>query len=165
MRTIDQEEARALLQNARCEGTSWERDDDCICSRSGGTVAYIAHYQNLNTVRRLNASFSAAEGELLAAAPDLARTVIMLHAQLALVRRQDEARTMENAASLLRFFEYGHLPPDLQAVSAPFAGLAYTIAEGPVDPEMLMALRKLLEAKDCAVRSCIVRRDANRARE
>jgi len=165
MRIIDQEEAKALLQNAQCEGTSWERDDDCIESQAGGVVAHIAHYQNLNTVRRLNASFSAAEGELLAAAPDLARTVIMLHAQLALARHQSEGRIMENAADLLRFFDYKHLPPDLQAVSAPFAGLAYTVAEGPDDPEMRMALRKLLEAKDCAVRAHIAQRDALRARE
>jgi hypothetical protein len=55
---------------------------------------------------------------------------------------------------LLQFFEYEHLPPHLQAISAPFCELANDIVETlPRNPERTMALRKLLEAKDCAVRA------------
>jgi len=57
---------------------------------------------------------------------------------------------------LLQFFEYYHLPDSLQEISKPFNKLAYQICEVlPSNPERTVALRKLLEAKDCAVRSLI----------
>lgn len=57
---------------------------------------------------------------------------------------------------LLQFFAYGHLPVDLQNVSRPFYELACTIISSvPRNPERTVALRKLLESKDCAVRACI----------
>lgn len=57
---------------------------------------------------------------------------------------------------LLQFFSYMHLPDHLQKVSKPFSDLAEYIArELPTNPEATAALRKLLEAKDCAVRSLI----------
>lgn len=55
---------------------------------------------------------------------------------------------------LLQFFEYAHLPHKLQIVSEPFHRLAHTIvATLPQNPERTTSLRKLLEAKDCAVRA------------
>lgn len=55
---------------------------------------------------------------------------------------------------LLQFFAYQHLPDHLQAISRPFGELAEKIvADLPRNPERTTALRKLLEAKDCAVRS------------
>jgi hypothetical protein len=57
---------------------------------------------------------------------------------------------------LLRYFKFGHLPEQLKAVSAPFADLANNIADTlPPGPETTTALRKLLEAKDCAVRAAL----------
>jgi len=57
---------------------------------------------------------------------------------------------------LLQFFEYAHLPPHLQVVSKPFGELAMELARTlPSNPESTTALRKLLEAKDCAVRSLL----------
>jgi hypothetical protein len=59
---------------------------------------------------------------------------------------------------LLQFFEYEHLPAHLQEVSAPFGGLAAMIVEKlPRNAERTTALRKLLEAKDCAVRARLMR--------
>lgn len=62
-------------------------------------------------------------------------------------------------SALLRFFEYSHLPPNLQRVSQPFCTVAHDLAGGvlgPLDgPELTVALRKLLEAKDCAVRAAL----------
>jgi hypothetical protein len=58
-------------------------------------------------------------------------------------------------ASLLRFFEYGHLPEHLQAVSRPFAELAEDMASRLEGAEVTVGLRKLLEAKDCMVRAAI----------
>lgn len=57
---------------------------------------------------------------------------------------------------LLQFFEYKHLPQHLQDVSQLFHELAHKIArEVPNNPEQTTALRKLLEAKDCAVRAVL----------
>jgi len=57
---------------------------------------------------------------------------------------------------MLQFFEYDHLPFNLQVVSRPFQKLAMDIVETlPSNPERTVALRKLLEAKDCAVRALI----------
>lgn len=55
---------------------------------------------------------------------------------------------------LLRWFRYEHLPPHLQATSKPFSDLAHHVARTlPENDESREALRKLLEAKDCAVRA------------
>ena len=60
------------------------------------------------------------------------------------------------ADRMLQFFAYGHLPEPLAKVSQPFCELAEKLAdELPVNPERTTALRKLLEAKDCAVRATI----------
>lgn len=59
---------------------------------------------------------------------------------------------------LMQFFAFGHLPPRLQEISAPFAALAeLVVASLPRNPERTTALRKLLEAKDCAVRAALWR--------
>jgi hypothetical protein len=59
------------------------------------------------------------------------------------------------AESILRYFEYGHLPERLQDVSRPFAELAQLVANDLGGPEATVCLRKLLEAKDCAVRAAV----------
>lgn len=58
---------------------------------------------------------------------------------------------------LLQYFTWNHLPPHLQAVSAPFGVLAHQMLNTLPDnhPEVTVALRKLLEAKDCAVRAAL----------
>lgn len=57
---------------------------------------------------------------------------------------------------LMQFFSYKHLPAALQEKSKPFYDLAtLIISTFPSNPESTTALRKLLEAKDCAVRSVI----------
>ena len=55
---------------------------------------------------------------------------------------------------ILQFFVYAHLPERLQEISRPFAELADRIVSTlPRNPERTVALRKLLEAKDAAVRA------------
>jgi len=55
---------------------------------------------------------------------------------------------------LLKYFTYEHLPDHLQEVSRPFCRLAHQIARQDGDEtEQRVALRKLLEAKDAAVRA------------
>jgi hypothetical protein len=59
---------------------------------------------------------------------------------------------------ILQFFAYTHLPAHLQAVSAPFSNMAHDIVQIlPRNPERTVALRKLLEAKDAAVRAKLYR--------
>lgn len=60
------------------------------------------------------------------------------------------------ADPMLQWFRYDHLRDDLKEVSRSFAELATWIATNlPRNPERTVALRKLLEAKDCAVRARI----------
>lgn len=59
-------------------------------------------------------------------------------------------------STTIKFFEYEHLPADLQAVSRPLCELAKQMEEMlPDGPEKSAGMRKLLEAKDCFVRSVI----------
>ncbi|PZR17542.1 MAG: hypothetical protein DI536_04305 [Archangium gephyra] len=54
----------------------------------------------------------------------------------------------------MEFFKYDHLPPEKQQHSKPFGELAEIIHSTlPRNPERSVALRKLLEAKDAAVRA------------
>ena len=55
---------------------------------------------------------------------------------------------------IVQFFAFAHLPAHLQEVSRPFAELADMLVVAlPRNPERTVALRKLLEAKDAAVRA------------
>jgi ferritin-like protein len=59
---------------------------------------------------------------------------------------------------MMQFFEWDHLPPFLQEVSRPFADLAEVMVTNlPRNPERTAGLRKLVEAKDCAVRARLYR--------
>lgn len=55
--------------------------------------------------------------------------------------------------TILQFFAWSHLPPHLQEASRPFGELAEMILDLPDNAEREVALRKLLEAKDAAVRA------------
>lgn len=55
---------------------------------------------------------------------------------------------------ILQFFAFAHLKPELQEVSEPFAMLAEFVCNAlPRNAERTVSLRKLLEAKDAAVRA------------
>lgn len=58
---------------------------------------------------------------------------------------------------ILKYFKFDHLPEHLQEISKSFSDLAHEVAEreGAEIPETMAGLRKLLEAKDCAVRAMI----------
>lgn len=57
---------------------------------------------------------------------------------------------------MMKWFRFDHLPPHLQGVSAQFHNIAlWTVNELKPGPERTVALRKLLEAKDAAVRQAI----------
>ncbi len=57
---------------------------------------------------------------------------------------------------ILRYFHYSHLPPALQAMSVNFCNMARIVVSNlPRNAERSVALRKLLEAKDAAVRATV----------
>lgn len=57
---------------------------------------------------------------------------------------------------IMQYFSYAHLPSHLQAVSKPFSDMADNIVGTlPRNPERTVALRKLLESKDAAVRALL----------
>ncbi len=77
---------------------------------------------------------------------------------------------VEHIEHILQFFAFAHLPPKLQAVSKPFHDIACRMTLGdqspgdtgdsltlPRNPERTVALRKLLEAKDAAVRALVAK--------
>lgn len=70
------------------------------------------------------------------------------------VTREDLGMVNPEASPILRYFNYLHLPEHLQDVSKMFCVLAEDLENLlPAGPEKSVALRKLLEAKDAAVRS------------
>lgn len=59
-----------------------------------------------------------------------------------------------NEERMMKWFEFSHLPEHLQPVSSGFYELACSFcALTEPGPERTVALRKLLEAKDAAVRA------------
>ena len=65
-----------------------------------------------------------------------------------------ESEEKIKAERMMKWFEYKHLPPALGVVSAAFYNLAETVVLTiEPGPERTVALRKLLEAKDAAVRA------------
>jgi len=60
---------------------------------------------------------------------------------------------------IMKYFKYQHLPNHLKEVSKPFCDLAETINQyryrSAEDAEIVAGLRKLLEAKDCIVRTML----------
>lgn len=65
---------------------------------------------------------------------------------------------MSEQEHILQFFEFKHLPMDLGAISQPFCQLAHEMVKIlPRNPERTVALRKLLEAKDAAVRAVLAK--------
>ena len=58
---------------------------------------------------------------------------------------------------IMQFFKYSHLPEHLQEISKPFFELAdQLVLTLPHNVETRVALRKLLESKDAAVRSAVL---------
>lgn len=78
--------------------------------------------------------------------------------------KERQARALESAFAkeapdhIMQFFAYQHLPIHLQDVSALFFNLAEQIVNRtPRNPERTVALRKLLESKDAAVRAAFAK--------
>jgi hypothetical protein len=59
---------------------------------------------------------------------------------------------------ITQFFAYEHLPPHLANISRLFAQMVHDIVGTlPRNPERTVALRKLLESKDAAVRAALAK--------
>ena len=71
------------------------------------------------------------------------------------MKRDEDQEIHPATAAILKFFDYDHLPSDLQKISEPFHWLAHGMAKDLDGPELTAGLRKLLEAKDCMVRAAL----------
>ena len=61
---------------------------------------------------------------------------------------------------IMQFFGYAHLPDHLKVVSQPFHDIANDMNNRlPVNFEKISTLRKILEAKDAAVRTVVAKND------
>jgi hypothetical protein len=71
---------------------------------------------------------------------------------------EDMEETRKDVEHIAQFFTYAHLESHLQEVSKPFGVMAeQIITQLPRNPERTVALRKLLEAKDAAVRAFLAK--------
>ena len=77
--------------------------------------------------------------------------------EFAVIRIVPEASAMsESSDPIMQFFSYGHLSPHLQEISKPYCELAQWMMENlPRNAERTVALRRLLEAKEGAVRAFV----------
>ena len=70
--------------------------------------------------------------------------------------RSEEKLTFESTNPIMEFFEYEHLPLQVQFVSKMICEAAKQLDQNLKDcPEKSAGMRKLLEAKDCFVRAHI----------
>lgn len=81
---------------------------------------------------------------------------IRIRSLAAEIENRGDDKTTDVVEPLEKFFAFEHLPAHLRAVSQPFGELAaHVIKTLPRNAERTVALRKLLEAKDCAVRALL----------
>lgn len=70
----------------------------------------------------------------------------------------DHKKQQAQHEHIMQFFEWEHLTGEARSVSTNFRGIALWIVDNlPRNPERTVALRKLLEAKDAAVRAAIAK--------
>lgn len=113
------------------------------------TTAPLCVTGNAETDNAIEARFAKLEARIAAALPSTTAT------------RDDVAKATPPPAGeehILQYFAFAHLPPQLQEVSEPFSALAHAmVSRLPRNPERTVALRKLLEAKDAAVRARVAK--------
>lgn len=120
-------------------------DGKLVCLRCGGDPQPVENYRFLRAENRRSAVCKDCVALADIRAAD-ARHEKQLTARRAIYMNEEK---------LMQFFKYDHLPQQLQVVSKPFGELADKIVVLPKNSERTVALRKLLEAKDCAVRAMI----------
>ncbi len=80
------------------------------------------------------------------------------HVQYRRYLTMTEQEITSEQLEVLEYFNYAHLPTNLQEISKPFGELAYNFYKKLPDSEQKMiGLQKLLEAKDCFVRAQLKR--------
>lgn len=127
---------------------------------------YLAEKAELKSSEEMDAAqrereYNEWEGKLTPGEPHT-RRVSCKHpntAQIPRVTAVDIALSVDQPTEpLLQFFHHSHLPPNfghsLATVNMMFKALAdQIVATMPRNPERTVALRKLVEAKDCVVRA------------
>lgn len=120
-------------------------------------MSYVPRRIDLNRMvpaeRAITEAMHLVEG--MGASPALTEAVVLLgKARDRVADHVDVEAPKRSPNAILKYFAYEHLPPHLQAVSKPIGDLARAMDEALPDGEEKSAgLRKLLEAKDCFVRT------------
>lgn len=82
--------------------------------------------------------------------------MVRVDAKSAGLHDRQESDVNETEERMLKWFKFDHLPEHLQSASARFWDCACgLVAATQPGPERTVALRKLLEAKDAAVRATL----------
>ena len=69
---------------------------------------------------------------------------------------KDVDKELDAQEPMMKFFHFKHLPPKLQEISSQFWNVACSMTTMlPRNAERTAMFRKLLEAKDCAVRATL----------
>jgi hypothetical protein len=127
-------------------------------------MAYTSHGHHIpgTTVEGTSPSVARCGGPKLCAT--CARDAQVYDMRVASAWSHDPRKPAQQANPFLRHFRTSHLTYELAAVSEPFGDLARHLDRVlPEGDERDMAFRKLLEAKDCAVRSAIDKMEVDRA--
>lgn len=130
------------------------------CKENGDALSHVSQALGVLAMRTSRRTAAGIEGTHTAEVPQPLKDAMVGVAMESLTPNdKPEVRrtttTHPAVTAMLQFFEFAHLPPHLQTASRPFCELAKTIAAGPQNAETTVALRKLLEAKDAAVRAVI----------
>lgn len=153
---LTDEAVKALLDGAtpgpwRADGEPWNR---VVWSSAENRVCFMSHSNGLDDARDI------ATSELVASAPNLARTVIALHAELAQARADAKAAVavvVERAAERLDLAEHDAEERDWRSGANAFTALAKAIRA--LAPEDAMAeVAKLRAERDDAVADCTMAR-------
>jgi hypothetical protein len=148
----------------KCEhcGTEYDpRDPDHVRSGGAGHLPWLCR-DILKTQRDEAVAWQAAKQEWIDVATRTLATIPADHPKPARTRGvivdsvAGPSRMAAMSEPIMQFFAYAHLPEKLQAISKPFCELAMWVeATLPRNAERTVTLRKLLEAKDAAVRAFI----------
>lgn len=127
-----------MVQKGGVMGQAFDRDGNVLGEASGDTKREV--------FERLSAEYPAAH-EI---------RIKSMKERIDAIAEAEKGACVPPRDRMLQFFGYAHLPAHLQVVSQLFGTLAETIcATLPSNPERTVALRKLLEAKDCAIRALL----------
>lgn len=129
---------------------------DCVADKKR-VLSFVNERKNQMSLQDKRQAYETAKGERAIIAADEYIKALQEELDRSAVKAP-VLETSKQGDRMLQHFTYAHLKDELQLVSKPICELAHHLVETlPRNPERTVALRKLLEAKDCAVRARLYR--------